>query len=113
MFHIISRLLLGTFALLLIAYLVTGISIDSLYTAAITALILGLLHAVVRPILFVLTLPITILTLGLFHFVINAALFMFAASFIDGFTVSSFWTALLGSLMLSVINTIGSQLLSK
>ena len=112
MMYILSRILLGTFALLVTAYLVTGIEVDGLYVAIITAVILGLLHAVVRPILFVLTLPITIITLGLFHFVINAGLFMFAASFIDGFSVSSFWTALLGSLLVSVINTIGSRFLT-
>ena len=111
MFFLLSRLLLSTFALLLTAYLVTGIDIDGLYVAVITAIILGILHAVVRPVLFVLTLPITILTLGLFHFVINAGLFMFAASFIDGFDVSSFWTALLGSLLVSVTNTVGSRFL--
>ncbi len=111
MIHLLSRLFLGAFALLLTAYLVTGITVDGLYVALITAAILGILHAVVRPILFVLTLPITIITLGLFHFVINAALFMFAASFIEGFSVSSFWTALLGSLIVSILNTIGSRLL--
>lgn len=112
MIHILSRILLGAFALLLAAYLVTGIEVDTLYTAIIAAIILGVLHALVRPILFILTLPITIITLGLFHFVINAGLFMFAASFIEGFSVSSFWVALLGSLIVSVVNTIGSRILA-
>jgi putative membrane protein len=111
MMWLLTRLLLSTFALLLTAYLVNGIDVDGLYVAVITAVILGILHAVVRPVLFVLTLPITIITLGLFHFVINAGLFMFAASFIDGFSVSSFWTALLGSLLVSIINTVGSRFL--
>lgn len=111
MIHIISRILLGALALLLAAYLVPGITVDGLYAALITAVVLGLLHAVVRPILFVLTLPITIITLGLFHFVINAGLFMFAASFIDGFAVTTFWVALLGSVIVSVVNTIGSRFL--
>lgn len=111
MIHILIRVILGAFALLLAAYLVNGIVVDGLYTALIAAVILGVLHAFVRPILFILTLPITILTLGLFHFVLNAALFMFAASFIDGFSVSSFWVALLGSLIVSIVNTLGSHLL--
>lgn len=111
MIYLLSRLLLGTLALLLTAYLVPGIEVDGIYVALITAAILGVLHAVVRPVLFILTLPITIITLGLFHFVINAGLFMFAASFIDGFTVNSFWTALLGSILVSVINTVGSRFL--
>jgi len=111
MVHILTRVLLGAFALLLAAYLIPGIEVTGLYAAIIAAIILGLLHGLVRPILFILTLPITILTLGLFHFVINAALFMFAASFIEGFSVSGFWVALLGSLVVSIINTIGSRLL--
>jgi len=111
MVHILTRVLLGAFALLLAAYLIPGIEVTGLYAAIIAAVILGLLHGLVRPILFILTLPITILTLGLFHFVINAALFMFAASFIEGFSVSGFWVALLGSLVVSIINTIGSRLL--
>jgi len=111
MVHILTRVLLGAFALLLAAYLIPGIEVTGLYAAIIAAVILGLLHGLVRPILFILTLPITILTLGLFHFVINAALFMFAASFIEGFSVSGFWVALLDSLVVSIINTIGSRLL--
>lgn len=112
MLYIISRVALGAVGLLFAAYIVEGITVDGLYTALIAAAILGLLHLIVRPILFVLTLPITILTLGLFHFVINAGLFMFAASFIEGFSVSGFWIALLGSLIVSVINTIGSRFLA-
>lgn len=110
--YIVSRVLLGALALLITAYLVTGVTIDGVYTALIAAVILGLLNVLVRPVLFVLTLPITIVTLGLFHFVINALLFMFAASFIEGFSVSGFWVALLGSIIVSVINTVGSKFLA-
>jgi len=66
---------------------------------------------VVKPVLVVLTLPITIVTLGLFVFVINGLLFMFAASFIDGFSVDSFIAALVGSLVVSIITTIGNKVL--
>lgn len=93
----------------MIAELVSGIDVEGLYPAVIAALVLGILNAIVRPILLILTLPITIVTLGLFAFVINAALFLFAASFIDGFDVSGFWVALFGSILMSVVSTIGSR----
>ena len=88
---IILRLLFNALGLIIIAEYIHGIAVDGFYTALIAAVILGLLNAIIKPILFVLTLPITIITLGLFAFVINAGLFLFAASFIDGFAVDSFW----------------------
>jgi putative membrane protein len=111
MTNIIIRILLGAFALLLVAEVVPGIVVDGLYPAVIAAIVLGLLNGIVRPILVILTLPVTIVTLGLFIFVINAALFLFAASFITGFTVTGFWTALLGSILVSVVTTVGNRLL--
>lgn len=111
MLHIIIRILVGALALLLVAELLPGVSVDGLYPAIIGAIILGVLNTIVRPILVVLTLPVTIVTLGLFIFVINAALFMFAASFIDGFSVSGFWMALVASLCVSIVSTIGNRLL--
>lgn len=107
----IARFLLSVLVLLVMSEYIDGISVDSLYSAAIAVGVLGLLNAVVRPVLIILTLPITIITLGLFTFVINAALFLFAASFLAGFTVSGFWVALLGSLILTVVSTIGAQLI--
>lgn len=109
---IIIRILVTALGLLLAAYLIPAIQIDSLYIAIITAVILGILNLIARPILVVLTLPITILTLGLFIFIINAALFLFAASFIDGFTVDGFIPALLGSIIVSVVSTVGNKLLT-
>ena len=103
-----TRILLGALALLLVAKIVPGVSIGGFYPAVIAAVILGVLNAIVKPVLVILTLPITIVTLGLFIFVINAGLFMFAASFIDGFTVDGFIAALLGSLIVSVVTTIGN-----
>ncbi len=110
--QLILRILFSALGLLLIAEFVPGITVTGLYPAIIAALILGILNAIVRPILFILTLPITIVTLGLFSFVINALLFMFAASFIDGFAVDGFWYALLGSLLMSIVSTIGSKFIS-
>tara|TARA_B100000508_G_scaffold75814_2_gene59089 strand:+ start:2298 stop:2678 length:381 start_codon:yes stop_codon:yes gene_type:complete len=107
--NILLRLLFNALGLILIAELVSGIEVEGLYPAIIAALVLGILNAIVRPILFVLTLPITIVTLGLFAFVINAGLFFFAASFIEGFYVSSFWMALFGSILMSIVSAIGSR----
>ena len=110
---IILQILWNALGLLLIANYVPGIHVSSFYTAVIAAVVLGLLNAIIRPILLVLTLPITILTLGLFSLIINAALFLFAASFIEGFSVVNFWYALLGSLLMSLVSTVGSHLIHK
>ena len=106
---LLLRILWNALGLLLIAEFVPGIIVSDFYSALIAAVILGILNAVVRPVLVLLTLPITILTLGLFTLVINAVLFIFAASFIEGFSVESFWYALLGSLLMSLISTLGSK----
>lgn len=106
---IILRLLFNALGLILIAEFVPGITVDGFYPALVAALVLGVLNIIIRPILLILTLPITIVTLGLFALVINGALFLFAASFIEGFAVSSFWTALLGSILMSIISTLGNR----
>jgi putative membrane protein len=107
----ITRILLTALALLVVAAYVPGIAVDGLYPAMIAAVALGLLNVLVKPILVILTFPITVITIGLFLLVINAALFWFAASFIDGFAVAGFWPALIGSLVVSLISTIGNRYL--
>lgn len=102
---ILTRIVITAFALLLVANFLPGITVTGLYPALIAALCIGILNVLVRPILIVLTFPITLLTLGLFIFVINAALFLFVASFVEGFSVSSFWIALIGSAIVSVISS--------
>tara|TARA_B100000745_G_scaffold223426_1_gene149150 strand:+ start:2282 stop:2626 length:345 start_codon:yes stop_codon:yes gene_type:complete len=113
MFYLLSKILLGAFSLLIAAKLIVGVEVHGLYVAIVAALVLGLLNTIVKPILVVLTLPITIITLGLFTFVINALLFLFAASFLEGFAVEGFLPALLGSLVVSVVNTIGLRFIGK
>ncbi len=108
---LIFKLLISALALLGVAYLVPGVEVDSLYYALIVSLILGLLNLIVRPILFVLTLPVTILTLGLFIFVLNAFIFWFAASFLEGFHVTGFIPALIGSLLVSLASTVANKIL--
>ena len=89
-------------ALLLVANVYPGVSVAGFGAALIAALVLGLLNALVRPLLVLLTLPVTVLTLGLFLFVINAAMFYAAASLLGGLNVAGFGAALIGSLLYSL-----------
>ena len=102
MLKLIVRWLLLACALLLVAYLYPGVTVASFAAALIAAFVLGLFNTVVRPLLVLLTLPVTLLTLGLFLFVINALMFWAAASVLDGFNVSGFGAALIGSLIYSL-----------
>jgi putative membrane protein len=95
------RWLLLAAALLLVAKLYNGVQVTSYGAAMIAALVLGLLNAVVRPVLVLLTLPVTLVTLGLFLFVINALMFYWTGGLLDGFSVRSFGAALVGSLIYS------------
>jgi putative membrane protein len=86
------------------ANVVSGVVVTSWPALAIAALVLGIVNAVVRPILVIVTLPITVLTLGLFYLVINGAAFALAAAFVPGFRTESWTAALLGALLTSVIS---------
>ncbi|MCI0619753.1 phage holin family protein [Candidatus Wolfebacteria bacterium] len=107
---ILAKILITALALLAVAYLVPGIAVSEFLVALLVALVLGLLNLIVKPILVVLTLPINILTLGLFLWVINGFLFWLAAKFIEGFSVSGFWTAVLGALIVSVFAWLGEKI---
>ena len=109
--HLVLRWLVSALALLALPYIMSGIQVKSFYVALIVAVVLGLINAVVRPVLILLTLPVTILTLGLFILVINALLFWFVASFVDGFQVSGFWAAFFGAILYSLITWAANALL--
>ena len=109
---LLLRWLLNALALLAVAYLYPGVHVDSFFAAAIAALVLGLVNALIRPILVVLTLPVTIVTLGLFLFVINAALFWLVAQIVKGFAVEGFLAALVGSILYSLISLAVSWLVA-
>jgi len=111
--YILVRWLIYAGALLLVTRLVPGVSVESFYTALIVALVLGLLNALIRPILIFLTLPITLLTLGLFTLVINALLFWFAASILDGFEVTGFGPAFWGALIMWAVSWLTNALLKE
>jgi putative membrane protein len=96
--------LITTVSLMVTAYFVPGFHIQNFAAAVIAAAILGLVNAIVRPVLFLLTLPITILTLGLFSFVVNALTLWLASEFSRGFSIDGFVPALIGSLVMSVVS---------
>ena len=111
MLSLIARWIINAAALLLVAYLYPGVTVASFWAAMLAALVLGLVNALIRPLLVLLTLPVTVLTLGLFLFVINALMFWLAAEIVSGFRVTGFWAALIGSVLYSLITLITSWLL--
>lgn len=100
------RWLLHALALMFIPYVVRGVEIANFYTALVLVIILGLVNALIRPLLIILTLPINILTLGLFTLMINGFLFWFVSTFVKGFTVTSFWNAFFAALIYSIFSMI-------
>ena len=103
---LILKWLLSATALLLVAYLYSGVEVRSFGAALIAAFVIGLFNTILRPVLVLLTLPITIVSLGLFLFIINALMFWLASGVLDGFHVRGFGAALLGSLLYSAIGLV-------
>ena len=106
------RWLILTLAILAAAYLLDGIEVHGLLSAFFAAALLGVLNALFRPILLLVTLPINILSLGLFTFVVNAFLLMMVSGVIGGFTVHGFWPAVFGSLIISLVSGLLTALVS-
>ena len=96
--------LVSTLAIAIAAYLLPGVTIAGFFPALVTALVLGLINAFIKPVLVILTLPLTVVTLGLFTLVLNALLIMLTSAIVPGFGVKNFWWALLFGLVLSIIN---------
>ena len=105
--------LINAVALIAVAYLMPSISVSSFTAALIAALILGLVNAVIRPVLVLLTLPVTVITLGLFILVINGLLFWLVGSFIEGFVVQGFWAGFFGAILFSIVSWLLSALVLK
>lgn len=110
---ILIKWLLSAGALLVVAYLYGGVQVNSFSSAMIAALVIGLLNAVLRPILVVLTLPVTIVTVGLFLFVVNGLMFWAASGLLSGFHVAGFWAAMLGALIYSLLGLAIDSLLAR
>ena len=104
----LTRLIVVALGLWLASELVPGIEVHGAWTLLGAAILLGIVNAVVRPVLVVLTLPFTILTLGLFLLVINAAMLGLVAAMFDGFRIASFWSAVLGSIIISITGWLAS-----
>lgn len=108
MLNLLLRWALNGLVLLALPYLLESIRVENFYAALIAALCIGLVNALIRPVLILVTLPINILTLGLLTFVINGLLFWFVASFVKGFEVAGFWAAFWGALFYSLFSALAS-----
>ncbi len=111
--RLILTWLINAAALLAVPYLMHSVSFSSIGSALVAALVLGLINTLIRPVLFVLTLPVTVVSLGLFIFVLNGFMFWLVAQMVGGFHVTSFWAAVGGALLYSVISWALSTLLLK
>jgi putative membrane protein len=103
---LLIRWLLNALALILTDKLIAGISVDGFGAALIAALVLGIVNAVIRPVVVLLTVPINFITLGLFTLVINGLMLLLAAKVVDGFNVDGFFPAVIGALVLSIISAV-------
>ncbi|MDB9373210.1 phage holin family protein [Nodularia sphaerocarpa] len=107
MLNLLLTWLVTTISFLIISRIPIGIEIDSFGKAAISAAVFGILNAILLPILSLFTLPVIILSFGLFFFVLNAIIFALAAAIVPGFTLRwGFWSALIGSIALAIVNSI-------
>ncbi|HCQ12773.1 phage holin family protein [Flavobacterium sp.] len=107
---LLLRILITAALVMVISYFMKGVVVEQFTTAIIVAIVLGLLNLFVKPVLVLLTLPVTFFTLGLFLLVINAMIILLCDHFVDGFDVSSFWTALFFSIILSLSQSLVYQL---
>ncbi len=103
---ILIRFIITGVAVFLAAHIIPGIELDTVGAGIAAAIILALLNALVRPLLYLFTLPLIVLSLGLFMVVINAVLLQFASALVKGFHVTGFWASLWGAVLISVVSTI-------
>lgn len=107
---LLISLLLNTLAIIITAYIVPGIAVDTFTSALLAAIVLGLINTFIKPVLVLLTLPLTVITLGLFLFVVNAIVLRFTTLFVPGFIVDGWMPAILGAIVLSIASTALSML---
>ena len=104
--NLLIKLLLSAIAVFLLANLLTGVDVDNYITSLIVAVVLSVLNVLLKPVLVILTLPVTIITLGLFLFIVNALIILLADKLVDGFSVDGIWTAVLFSVLLSIMESL-------
>jgi len=109
----ILRVLIAALGLWLATEWVSGIAVATPTTLILAALLLGIVNAIVRPIVVLLTLPVTLITLGLFLLVVNAAMLGLVAAFLPGFSIAGFWPAVWAALLISLVSWLGSALFKK
>ncbi len=109
--NILIRFLINALAVMAAAYIVPGITVRNFWVALIAALVIGLVNALIRPLLLLLTLPINIVTLGLFTLVVNALMFWLAASLVKGFDVAGFGAAFWGALVFWLVSWFTNSLI--
>ncbi len=102
--NLVIRWILYSMSIVFIAWLIPGISVENILAAFFVSILIGLINTFIKPVLLFITLPINFLTLGLFTFVINALMLMLAGWLAPGFEVDGFWSALFGSIILSVLS---------
>ncbi len=110
---LLFRWILFSFAIMLIGWILPGISIEGFVSALIVTVVLALINIFIRPLIEFISLPINILTLGLFSLVINALLFMLAGFFVSGVEIDNFWWALLASIILSILGVLIDNITNK
>lgn len=108
--HLIINWLLGSVSLILVSYIIPGFVVKGFTAALIAALVIGLINATLGLFLKIITIPITIVTFGVFLLVINAFVLKIASSLLNGFSVSSFWAAFFGAVVLAIINVVLNKL---
>lgn len=109
---ILIRWLVTTLAILIVPHLISGVTVESAGTAILGGAILGILNALVRPVLVILTLPLSIFTLGFFILVINALMFQLAGALVPGFHVASFWSAFFAAIIVSIVSWLCSAIIA-
>ena len=111
--HVIAKILISGAALMFTANLLDGIYVDGWGSVFVAAIILGIVNAVIRPVLLILTLPLNVFTLGLFTFVLNGLMLKTVAAVVSGFDIVGIWPAIIGAVVLSVVSTVLNWLISE
>lgn len=112
MIAFLAHLVVSAALLLVVSAMLRNVQIDGFGSALVAALVLGLANTFVRPLVVLLTLPLTLVTLGLFLIVINAAMIKLTGAVVPGFRVRGWWSAILASLLLAVLNLLVDQLVT-
>ncbi|HLE48619.1 MAG TPA: phage holin family protein [Patescibacteria group bacterium] len=107
---LLMKIIINVFTLLIVSYLIPGFLFDTIWAAIVTAIVIGVVNTFIRPIIQILLLPLSIVTLGITAFLINVALLWVVAYIVPGFTINNFLTAVISSIVLTLVSTFLSKL---